>query len=141
MGVISLISLHSARQWKMQERMWRKNVQPVSDDLDRSANPCNRATPSSSGRHETWMAMQIPAFILELIDSLQSCWARSITFSGSLKSLSPPFILFQIRYALLEKCLQLRDVGLSFRQLLKQSCLCCYSSNAALRGCMFFAKA
>lgn len=109
-GSICLTSLSTAVT--MQGRMWREKVQLVSGDLYRSANPCNRTTVFSLSSRAQHMNGHSNALILELIDSHQSCWARCITFPGSLKSLFPHFILFQIRHALLEECLpQKRDTS------------------------------
>lgn len=80
----------------------------------------------SSGQHDTWMAKQILVFILELIHSHQSCWARCITFPGSLKLL--PFPSFFLKLDMLcWKCVfpQMRAVALFYKWLLKQSCLYC----------------
>lgn len=94
----------------------------------------------SAGEPDTWMAMQILALILELIDSHQSCWGRCITFPGSLKSLHPNFILFQIRHALLHDRLLLKSEALLQCRVLKQFDWNCDTSACILSARESFEK-
>lgn len=66
----------------------------------------------SSGQHDTRMAKRILVFILELIHSHQSCWARCITFPGSLKLLPLPSFFFKLDMLCWKKCLS-SDEGCS----------------------------
>lgn len=95
-GVILFDCTSTSRAVTMQEREGEENCpagtqgRSVADPTCVIEQPCS----FSSGQHETWMATQILTFILDLIDSHQSCWARSITFPGSLKLPALPFFLF-----------------------------------------------
>jgi len=120
-------------------------AEDVKDNMSRRSQGISTDVPThvieqlcsfSSGQHDTWMAMQILTFILKLIDSHQSCWARCITFPGSLKSLSPPSFFFKLDMLCWKNVFaQMRAVALFYSWLLKQSCLYCDTSAFVLSGC------
>lgn len=97
----------------MWDRIWRENVQLVSGDLHRSANPCNRTTVYSLSCRARHMNGHSNPRINIGVDRLPSKLLGQMHYISWLIEIAFfPFILFQIRHALLEECLpQKRDEG------------------------------
>lgn len=127
MGAGCLTSLHSAQRWRCRGG-WGGKTSNGSQviHIEVQTHVIEQRCSFSSGQPDTWMAKQILVFILELIHSHQSCWARCITFPGSLKLLSLPSFFFKLDMLCWKSVApQMRAVVLFYKWLLKQSCLYC----------------
>lgn len=116
LGDICLTSLSTAVT--MRERIWRENVQQVRGDLCRSANPCNIKAAFFLSWRAWHMNGHTNPHIHIAADRLPSKVLGQMHYISWIIEISPPpFILFQIRHALLEKCLLSDESCRSFPEL------------------------
>ena len=138
-GVICLTPLLSAQKPQCRRRCGGKmssGSQVISIEV--LTHVIEQPSSLSAGEPDTWMATQILALILELIDSHQSCWARCITFPGSLKSPFSPSFFFKLDMLCWRSVSlrgEMRAVDFFQSQLLKHSRLHCDASASFLSGC------